>query len=111
MRLGGRVGQLVFTVLVPLLAGAALAAFCVLTFTAFSTEPSFEANDHQLLSAKHSQPNVQQQQRDVGVKGRYERLVASAAAHEVGAEQQAAHAVRLRTEAENAKTQAEELQN
>jgi hypothetical protein len=110
MRLGGRVGRLVSTVVVPLLAGATLAAFCVLTFSALSSES--RGSHH--LSVLGSQPQATRAARlpqGDGDNGRYEHLVASAAAHEVGAEQAVAHALQLRNEAATAQSKAAALQS
>ena len=99
--------RLASTVVVPLLAGAGLAAFCLLALssTVSSVSPGRTTSgslldDAPAASAAHA-----------GDKRSYEHFVASAAAHEVGAEQQLAHAQRLRAEAATARSRAAALQS
>jgi len=111
MRLDSRAGRIVSTVVVPLLAGAALAAFCVLTFAGVNSYRTQGRHDLSVLGsvregAKGLEGVSGLDHQGSGAKASYEHLVASAAAHEVGAEQQAAHARRLRSEAVTAKSKA-----
>ena len=100
MRLG-RAWRLVTAVVVPLLAGAALAACLVITLTAFSAQRGEFSHDVAVLHARSGADGAPS----------FERLVASAAAHEVGAEQAAAHAADLRREAAAAASRAGALQS
>jgi len=106
-----RLRPLVTTVVVPLLAGATLAAFCVLAGTALGSQGSANSHDLSVLGSSQEHGAAAAGHGREGAKGRYEQLVASAAAHEVGAEQSLVHAQRLRSEAVTAESKAAALQS
>ena len=100
--------RLATTVVVPLIAGAGLAAFCLLALssTVGSVGRRGTTSGDVLDDARPGSGRGQ-----ATARGRYEHFVAAAAAHEVGAEQELAHAQRLRTEAATAKSKAAALQS
>ena len=107
--------RLATTVVVPLIAGAGLAAFCLLALS--STVGSVgrrgtTSGAPDVLDDARSDARSGGSGRDrATARGRYEHFVAAAAAHEVGAEQELAHAQRLRSEAATAKSKAAALQS
>lgn len=96
-------------VVVPLIAGAGLAAFCLLALS--STVGSIGRRVTTSGTLLNERVWSGDSARRAGDKERYEHFVAAAAAHEVGAEQELAHVQRLRAEAATAKSKVAALQS
>ena len=114
MRLASGAWRAATAVIVPLLAGMALAAFSVLTIAALNSARSEHSHDLSVLKAqrRHTETTLQKDSAKLHTTAtRFQHLVASAAAHEAGAEQQVADAKRLRIESETAQSKADALKS